>query len=328
MTKEIDGYVIYCKDTDRYIPIGVVSDSYDCKATTDYIPKRLKDFIVEIEDRRFYKHNGIDFKGISRALFENIKSRKIMQGGSTISQQLARNLLKDNRRTLYRKLRETLMAVQIEQSNTKEEILKLYFNNVYFGKNIFGIRSAGIYYFGKEVKKLSQPELLYLVTILRGPNYYSKRPDATLKRYEAINNILLDRNQLSKSRIRKNINTKFNLQEKPLQSIKKASIPFITADIDQKHKIIYSTLEDNFQSFAKQFVSESKYPVSVVVIRKGIIIGFASSYGTDYPFISKSNVGSTLKPFLYVYLRDSGISEFEKFSSFKNDLDWNVREVK
>lgn len=327
MKKEFDGYVIYCKDSDKETPLGVVSDSYDCQALSDYIPTRLKSFLVEIEDKRFYSHKGIDFKGVSRAIVENLKSRRIVQGGSTISQQLARNIIRDTRKTVTRKLKETIKAIQIEKQFSKDEILNLYFNNVYFGKNIWGLRTAGLYYFGKEVEKLTQTELLYLLTILRGPNYYTKRPEITQKRYNTINNILLERKLISKSRFQKNINSKLTISETQLSSFKNAAIPFITNRIDDKKKTIVSSIDYQTQDFARKFVAESKYPLSIIALRNGKIVGFASSYGTDYPFISKSNVGSTLKPFLYCHLRDNGISEFEKFDAFNNNLDWEVREV-
>ena len=191
MKSELDGFVIYCKDTEGIMPLGVVSDSYECNAISNYVPTRIKEFLVEVEDRRFYRHSGIDIKGISRALGTNIKAGRIVQGGSTISQQLARNILRDNRKTISRKLKETLKAIQIERKYSKDEILNLYFNSVYFGKNIWGLRTAGLFYFGKEVEKLTQSEQLYLLTILRGPNYYSKRPEVTGKRYDVINNISL-----------------------------------------------------------------------------------------------------------------------------------------
>lgn len=327
MKNELDGYVIYCKDSDRETPFGVVSDSYDCKAISDYVPNRIKNFLVEIEDRRFFSHNGVDLKGISRALIENIRAGSIVQGGSTISQQLARNLIRDNRKTVTRKVKETIKAIQIEKQCSKEEILNLYFNNVYFGKNIWGLRAAGLYYFGKEVEKLRQSELLYLLTILRGPNYYSKRPEITHRRYSALNNILYERKIISKSRFQKNIKSKPIFTDNQLSSIKNASVPFILNHIDSKRKIITSSIDFKIQEFTKKFVAESKYPVSILAIRKGKVVGFASSYGTDYPFISKSNVGSTLKPFIYCHLRDNGISKFEKFDSSKNNLSWEVREI-
>jgi penicillin-binding protein 1A len=327
MKNELDGYVIYCKDSDRDTPLGVVSDSYDCKAISEYVPTRLKNFLVEIEDRRFYNHNGIDFKGVSRALIENFKVGHIVQGGSTISQQLARNIIRDNRKTVTRKLKESIKAVQIENQYSKDEILNLYFNNVYFGKNIWGLRTAGLYYFGKEIEKLTQTELLYLLTILRGPNYYSKRPEITQKRYNAINSILFDRKVISKSRFQKNVKYKLTLSENQLSNIKNVAIPFIVNQIDDKKKTIISSIDLKTQEFTRKFVAESKYPVSIVALKKGKIVGFSSSYGTDYPFISKSNVGSTLKPFIYCHLREEGISEFEKFDAINNNLDWEVREA-
>ena len=327
MENDLDGYIIYCKDSENKTPLGVVSDNYDCKAISDYVPTRLKKYLVEIEDRRFYSHKGIDFKGVSRAFVENIKAGRIVQGGSTISQQLARNIIRDSRKTLTRKLKETVSAVQIEKQYSKDEILNLYFNNVYFGKNIWGLRTASLYYFSKDVQKLTQSELLYLLSILRGPNYYSKRPEITQKRYNALNGILLDRKVISKSRFQKNLNFKFTISETQLLSFKNASIPFITDRIDQKRKTIVSSIESKTQDFVRKFVAESKYPVSIVVLRKGKLVGFESSYGTDYPFISKSNVGSTLKPFLYCHLRENGISEFEKFDALKNYIGWEVREA-
>lgn len=321
------GYVIYCNDSNKKIPLGVVSDNYECKALSDYVPTRLKNFLIEIEDRRFYSHSGIDFKGVSRAIVENLKAGHIVQGGSTISQQLARNIIRNTRKNLIRKIKETIKAVQLEKSLSKNEILNLYFNNVYFGKNIWGLRAAGLYYFGKEVEKLTQTELLYLLTILRGPNYYNKRPEITLKRYKIINETLLERRIISKSRFKKNVRSKFVIAETQLYNFKNVIIPLIANSIDNKRKTILSSIDYKVQEFARKFVAESKYPVSIIAMRKSQIVGFASSYGTDYPFISKSNVGSTLKPFIYCNLRENGISKYEIFDAIKNNLNWEVREV-
>jgi len=327
MNENINGYVVYYNDKDKEMPLGVVSDDYECIANSDYIPTKIKNYLVQIEDRRFYEHSGIDFKGITRASIENLKAGKIVQGGSTITQQLARNLLKDNRKSLSRKFKETIKALQIESNFSKEEILNLYFNNVYFGKNIRGIRTAGLCYFGKEIDKLTQVELLYLLTILRGPNYYINHPDKANKRFEFISRTLLDRRLISRSRHLKNIRTKLTFSVSQLQTIKNQTIPFITELKNKKEKKIVTTIEIKIQDFVKQFVKDSKYPVSLVAIKNKKVVAFASSYGSDYPFISKSNVGSTLKPFLYCHLRDNGISTNEKFNSYNNDLNWDVREV-
>lgn len=327
MIKELEGYVIYCKDSYKDVPFGVVSENYECKASTDYSPDRLKKLLVQIEDKRFYHHNGIDFKGITRALIENVKAGKIVQGGSTITQQLARNILNDNSKTITRKIRETVKAIQLERKYSKDEILQLYFNNVYFGKNLRGIRAAGLYYFGKDIERLNQTELLYLLTILRGPNYYLKRPELAIKRYNFLSNTLLQKKLISKGRSQRNIQAKLQLKENQLQNIKSATIPYISEQTNSNKKKILSTIEIETQNFVKEFVLNSKYPVSIIAIKNNKVVAFSSSYGTDYPFISRSNVGSTLKPFLYCHLRDNGITQLEKFDAVKNELNWDVREV-
>ncbi|WP_091088085.1 biosynthetic peptidoglycan transglycosylase [Flavobacterium gillisiae] len=246
MNKEMTGYVIYSKNKKKQVPLGVVSEEYDCKAVIENIPTRIKEYLVPIEDKRFFEHRGIDIKGISRALLENFKAGKIVQGGSTITQQLARNLLKDNSKTISRKVRETIKAIQIEDQYSKDEILNLYFNNVYFGKNLRGIRVAGLYYFGKETNKLSHSELLYLLTILRGPNYYVKRPEIAIERYKYISNTLYDSKLISKNRNKKNLKSKICLDNNQLKCIKEIAIPYITQTVDHKEKKINSTIDNRY----------------------------------------------------------------------------------
>ncbi len=151
---------------------------------------------------------------------------------------------------------ETIKAFQLEYKYSKDEIIDLYFNRVYFGKNLRGIRTAGLYYFGKEVEKLNQAELLYLLTILRGPNYYVKRPDLSSKRYKFISDSLFQKKLISKSRNQKNIRTKLDIQKNKLHNIKSVSIPFISEQTNSNKKSILSTIEIKTQRFAKQFVSE------------------------------------------------------------------------
>ncbi len=327
MTKELEGYVVYQKDHNQNTPYGVVSENYECQANCGYIPSRLKDYLIQFEDIRFFHHNGIDYRGIARAAIENIKALKIIQGGSTITQQLARNILRDNRKSIFRKIRETIEAFKLENNLTKDEILNLYFNQIYFGKNLRGIRAAGLHYFGKEVNNLSPVELLYLLTILRGPNYYLNNQEKTIKRFELLSHTLYNRKIISQSRHLKNIKTNITFKQNQLHSIKSKAAGFIIEKIDIKSKIIFSTIDSGTQIFCRQFVEDSKYPISIIALNKVRVIGFASSYGTDYPFGLKTNVGSTLKPFLYCYLREKGISLDEKFNSFKNDIGWSVREV-
>lgn len=328
MGNGFEGYAVYGRSIERgNVPLAVVSDNDICKAVASHIPNRLKECLIAIEDRRFRKHQGIDFQSISRAFFRNIQARKIVQGGSTITQQLARNLLNRNDKTIGRKIRESIKAIQLERLFSKDEILDQYFNNVYFGKNLRGIRSAALHYFGKELEALSYADTLYLLTILRGPNFYISRPDAVLKRYAKINGILTAQNLVSSNRSRKNLTLKLDKVPNDLQLLRSPSIPFIIRHANNKQKRIDSTIISEVQSYATSFVNESKYPVSVIILHRHKIVGFASRYGNEYPFIYKSNVGSTLKPLLYCYFRNNGVAIQDRFNARSNDLGWNVKEA-
>lgn len=327
-SSNLDAFVVYCKDRNTETPFAVVSNNFECKALSNYIPKRLKDLIIPIEDKRFFEHGAIDLKSIARASYANLMAGRIVQGGSTITQQLARNLLNDNSKTFSRKIREGIKAISLENRFSKDEILNLYFNNVYFGKNIRGIRAAGLVYFGKEIGKLTQSECLYLITLLRGPNYYLKHPLFAENRFKMLNKILLNENIISPSRYKKNQLSKCTLKANQLRCINSVALPFITEKVINKELKIYATVNLKLQVFVDKFISNSKYPLSIVAVSKNKVLAFGSSYGSDYPFVARSNVGSTLKPFLYCYLRENGILPFEHFDSIKNELTWQVREAK
>ncbi|MFZ2330306.1 MAG: biosynthetic peptidoglycan transglycosylase, partial [Atribacterota bacterium] len=140
------------------------------------IPKNLINAIIAIEDSNFYEHHGISFRGIARAMFENVKeSGKIFQGqgGSTITQQLAVNTFLTREETLSRKIKDALLALQIERTFTKDEILEMYLNVIYFGHGAYGIVSAANLYFGKQVSELSLAEAALIAGIPRRPYFYS-----------------------------------------------------------------------------------------------------------------------------------------------------------
>ncbi|WHF52237.1 transglycosylase domain-containing protein [Chryseobacterium gotjawalense] len=299
MNTNFEGFVIYNKNENKNKAFAVVSENYECKAESIKIPETFKKFIVPIEDKRFYNHRGIDFKGTTRALLRNVVNMKILEGGSTLSQQLARNLLKDNSKTLHRKVKETLKAIELEHYYSKDDILNLYFNNIYFGRNLRGIRTASLYYFDKETEKLNNSEILFLITILRGPNYYLSNVEITNKRMQMLSDLLLENQNINSNQHKKLIKRKINIENNKISLVRKSVVPFISEKIDVNKKTIISTLTQSHQKFAEKFIQDSKYPTSVVIIKNQKVVGFSSYYGSDYPFIFKSNVGSTLKPFIY-----------------------------
>lgn len=321
------GYVVYCHDDGKSFPYGVVSSNYECNAVVDKIPKNFQDFLVAIEDRRFYEHHGVDLKAIIRAAAVNFRNLRVSQGGSTITQQLAKNLLRNNKRTLSRKIAEAAKALKLEFLYSKQDILNLYFNNVYFGGNLRGFRSAGLSYFGKELNDLSQREILMLITILRGPNFYLKNATSRNARLELISKILKDRNLISARRHEKNIRCAIELQTNKLKNISPKAVDHIAVRSEHDSRSIISSIDFKYQSLLNEFVDSSKYPLSIIAIRHGRVLGFSSTYGSEYPFAARSNVGSTLKPFLYCHLRECGISHLDSFPSSSNSLGWNVREA-
>ncbi|MGN7401106.1 transglycosylase domain-containing protein [Cytobacillus praedii] len=152
------------------------------------IPIFLKELFVVSEDQHFYEHPGFDFPAIGRALAINMQSNDIKQGASTITQQLARNLYLNTEKSYNRKLSELLYAYEIERSYTKEEILELYINAIYFHNGVYGIEAASQFYFQKQTKELSKAELAFLASIPNNPSMYNpfKYFDRTKERQERL----------------------------------------------------------------------------------------------------------------------------------------------
>lgn len=134
------------------------------------IPDHMKNAVVAIEDHRFYDHNGIDVIGISRAFFRNLKAGGVVEGGSTITQQLTKNAILDSEKTYNRKIKEAMLARQIEKEYSKDEILQMYLNTIYFGDGAWGINRAAKKYFGKEVKELTIGESALLAGLIKAPS--------------------------------------------------------------------------------------------------------------------------------------------------------------
>lgn len=143
------------------------------------VPPYLVDAVLAVEDRRFYGHPGIDVIGLSRAMLANLRAGRIVQGGSTLTQQLAKNLFLSPERTWRRKLQEMMLAFWLESRFSKDEILELYLNRVYFGGGAWGVEAASIRYFGKSASELSLGEAALLAGLLKAPSRYSPVNDAS-----------------------------------------------------------------------------------------------------------------------------------------------------
>jgi penicillin-binding protein 1A len=141
--------------------------------TFERIPPHVRDAVVAIEDRRFYQHRGVDLRAVLRAVRENYRSGEVVEGGSTITQQYVKNaLIGGSERTLARKLREAVLAWQLEKDLSKDEILTRYLNTVYFGRGAYGIQAAAKTYFSKSVWQLTVPEAALLAGLIATPGHY------------------------------------------------------------------------------------------------------------------------------------------------------------
>jgi penicillin-binding protein 1A len=143
----------------------------------DAIPKSLKLAVLAAEDAEFYRHEGLDYLGMLRALIVNLRHAEARQGGSTITQQVVKNVLLSSEKTFDRKVRELLLARRIEQELSKDEILELYLNHINFGHGRYGVEEASRYYFGKSVGKITLAEAAMLAALPKGPAIYSPRVD-------------------------------------------------------------------------------------------------------------------------------------------------------
>jgi len=137
------------------------------------IPKYVQQAIIAIEDKRFYQHHGVDLEAIARALVENLTRGRIVEGGSTITQQYVKNVYISSERTLNRKIKEAVLAYELEKRATKNKILENYLNTVYFGHGNYGVETAAEAFFGKKVNKLTLDESALLAGLIRSPQRYS-----------------------------------------------------------------------------------------------------------------------------------------------------------
>ena len=192
------GVVIYVGDLTKDLPDYEVLSQYEPPVTTRFyssdgqlmgefarqrrlylpiqaVPDRVKAAFLSAEDKNFYNHQGVDFLALVRAMvtnFENFRSGRRLVGASTITQQVAKNFLLTNDRTVDRKIREAILSFRIEQAYSKDRILELYLNEIFFGSGAYGIAGAALTYFGKSVNELNIQEAAYLAALPKAPSNY------------------------------------------------------------------------------------------------------------------------------------------------------------
>ncbi|SMC89999.1 penicillin-binding protein 1B [Desulfocicer vacuolatum DSM 3385] len=295
----------------------------------DQLPPLLVKAIVAVEDRTFYTHYGIDPKSILRAMVVNVKKKRLSQGGSTLTQQLAKNFFLTREKSFVRKINEVFMAAALELHFTKEQILEAYMNEVYLGQDgkraIHGFGLAADFYFGKSPADLAPQEMALLVGMLKGPSGYNPRlhPDRAKERRNLVLNLMADQNLLSPSELKRALAAPLNVIEKTrlghspfpyyLDLVKRQLLKeYNEADLRAMGLRIFTTLDPQVQLAAEQAVAgflnkrNKKIQTGLVVTSRAsneiqaLVGGRASAKGGFNRALDATRpIGSLVKPAIY-----------------------------
>lgn len=209
-----NGYNMY-KDALSSVPLKEKVESIQKKENytkLEEIPHIYIDAVISVEDHRFYTHNGIDIVSIGRAIVNDIKAMDFVEGGSTITQQLAKNIYFTQEKKLTRKIAEVFMAFELEKNYEKDEILELYLNTSYFGDGYYTAKEAAKGYFNKELKDMTDYESILLAGIPNAPSVYSptKNPELAKKRQKQVINKMIEYGYLTQEEADKILNQNNN----------------------------------------------------------------------------------------------------------------------
>ncbi|WP_127530248.1 transglycosylase domain-containing protein [Paenibacillus kobensis] len=211
------------------------------------IPKSLINAVVAVEDRRFFEHQGMDVWGIGRALIRNAAAGHTVQGGSTITQQLAKNVFLSHERTWRRKWNEVLLAGKIEKQYSKDEIITMYLNQIYFGEGAWGIKRAADVYFGKPVEQLTVAESALLAGLVKAPSVLSpyKRPEKATERRDTVLALMKDQGLLEKSAYESAVKEPLTLRDSKPNRSEAIRYPYYTDQVIREAVEEYGLTEND-----------------------------------------------------------------------------------
>ena len=306
-------------------------------------PLLIDSFIV-IEDKDFFNHSGLDLIRIISAFITNIKHNTIKQGASTISQQVARILYLNNEKSIKRKLKEAYLAIYIEEHYSKEKILELYLNGLYFGDNIYGIASASFFYFNKNQNELNLSECAYLASIINSPNTYLKeeKNESSLKRKDLVLSLLYRYNYITNEEYHNALNYELNIIKENKSNINSNLKYYIDSIIHiLKEKYIYNKsnllkgmkiytnldfiiFKDVINTINKHQDELNNLECSIVILEPNTSNILMIQGGKNYELsnlnramFSYRQVGSLIKPLLYYLGLLNDFTPLTKFESKK-----------
>ena len=308
------------------------------------IPPYLKAALVATEDRKFFKHSGVDIKGIARAIVKDIKAGKFVEGASTITQQLSKTLFLTPRKTIVRKIKEAILAFQLERRYTKNEILELYLNQVYFGSGAYGVASAANIFFGKSVQELNLAECALIAGMPKSPSRYSPlvNRELALKRRNIVLKQMNDTGIITASDYEKAVKEEINVDNARQKStrapyfieyVKKILEDTLSASTLYKGGLsIYTTLDYNLQQAAEKAVADGLQSLQArmeknntkegdiqaalvsIGVKSGAILAMVGGKNFEESFFNRATSarrqpGSAFKPIVYAYAIEQGFTQ-------------------
>lgn len=327
-----NGHLLY-----RYIP---GEERYYVKL--EDMPQHLIDAFLAVEDHRFFEHQGISFIGLARAMLTNIKTGKLVEGGSTITQQLARILFLNSEASIERKIKEIILALRLENLYSKQDILELYLNKISFGSNIYGVEAAAQEFFGKHASQLNLAESAVLAAMPKAPSQFFPQwnKHQVLQRQKVVLTLMQKRGFISDLESLKAKRKKLAFKEEKQGQIKaphfvfyvvrKLRDHFRTQDLASGFDVT-TTLNLDLQKKAEEILKNTiasykhKYHISNAALvaldaHTGDILAMVGSYNFWEPeygqfnaALAKRQPGSTLKPFIYALA-------FDKFNLTKESI--------
>jgi penicillin-binding protein 1A len=292
-----------------------------------YLPKAF----IAIEDRRFYSHHGVDPQGILRAAVANVLHRSVSQGGSTLTQQLAKNLFLTQERTLQRKLQELELALWLERKHTKSEILELYLNRVYFGSGAYGVEAAAQRYFGKSARNVTLTEAAMLAGLVKSPSRLApnRNPEGAYKRAQTVLAAMVDAKFITQAQAQAAIgHPALNVKAAGAGTINYVAdwigevLDDLVGQIDQ-NIVVETTIDPKLQAAAEAAIIDELAAKSVrFSVSQGALVAMtpdgavrAMVGGRNYAesqynraLTAKRQPGSAFKPFVYLTAIEGGLT--------------------
>lgn len=299
------------------------------------LPSHMIYALIAVEDRRFYLHHGVDPIGLARAMARNLISGRIVQGGSTLTQQLAKNLFLTHERTIKRKIQEAMLAIWLEREFTKDEILTAYFNRVYFGSGAYGISAAARIYFDKEPKDLTLYQSALIAGLLKAPSRYSPRanPELAKKRTRVVLSAMKDAGFLTETAMIDANEDNVHIETKTISSNNmRYATDWILSEAQaligktDRDLVITTTLSKNIQKQAEESLHNEMERIQDRNVTQGAVIVTAYNGavlamvgGSDYhksqynrATQSRRPPGSAFKPVVYLTALQKGYDPDDK----------------